>query len=116
MSEANNHQLIPNATFQNENRLICAFPSSKDNGVYLVEIKPFQKDLVITHDCPACRYNKPCKHIQAAVAAYRRWQWQEPYKSVHRVTQKIILDPNWKQIELSQSPKERIMEVMRDAT
>lgn len=112
-------KLLPIATFAQGNILICVFPSSRSNGVYLVEVKPYQHDLVITHECPACRYNrqyKNCKHVSAALAAYKRWKCQEPYKRVHTVTQKIVLNPAWEQVQLDPSPIERMMDVIAGAT
>lgn len=112
-------KLLPTETFAEGNILICVFPSSRSNGVYLVQVKPYQHDLVITHECPACRYKRQqhmCKHVTAALEAYKRWQCQEPYKRVHTVTQKIVLDPAWEQVQLSLSPIERILDVIADAT
>lgn len=103
-------------TFTDGKALICALPSSK-NGVYLVRVEPQFNDLVITHECPACRYSKrPCKHIEMAATLYYRWQWWEPSKPIHTVTRKIVLDASWQQIELPPSTEEQLRSVIRYAT
>lgn len=103
-------------TFTDGQALICALPSSK-GGVYLVRVEPQFNDLVITHECPACRFgSKSCKHIQTAVELYYRWQWWEPQKPVHTVTRKIVLSPDWEQVQLSPSEAEQLRAVLRHAT
>ncbi|GIP08178.1 hypothetical protein J1TS5_03480 [Paenibacillus macerans] len=93
--------------------LICVIPSSRQNGVYLVQAEPQFNDLIITHDCPACHYNSGyCKHVRIAVEAYERWQWWEPKKRVHTVTRKIVLSPDWEQVQLPPSPEEQIQAVV----
>ncbi|MDM5277146.1 hypothetical protein QUF95_07115 [Paenibacillus silvae] len=106
-----------NATFTDGNALICVFPSSRNNGVYLVKSEPHFNDLIITHDCPACHYGqKECKHVQMAAELYRRWQWWEPEKTIHTVTRKIVLAPDWEQIQLPPSPEEMIRAVIDHAS
>ncbi|ALP39099.1 hypothetical protein ASL14_19170 [Paenibacillus sp. IHB B 3084] len=85
--------------------------------MYLVQAEPHFNELVITHDCPACHYgHKQCKHVQIAFEAYERWQWWEPKKQVHTVTQKIILSPDWEQIQLPPSPGEMIRAIVDHAS
>lgn len=106
-----------NATFTDGNALICAFPSSRNNGVYLVKAEPHFNELVITHDCPACHYGqKECKHVQMAAELYHRWQWWEPKKTIHTVTRKIVLSPDWEQIQLPPTPEEMIRAVIDNAS
>ncbi|MDY7989846.1 hypothetical protein UY286_05010 [Paenibacillus polymyxa] len=103
--------------FINESALICVIPSSRQNGVYLVQAEPHFNELVITHDCPACHYgHSQCKHVQMAAEAYERWQWWEPKKRVHTVTRKIVLSPNWEQIQLPPSPEEMIRAIVDHAS
>lgn len=104
-------------TFTDGNALICVFPSSKQNGVYLVKVEPHYNDLIITHDCPACHYgHKQCKHVQMAAEAYERWQWWEPKKQIHTVTRKIVLSAEWKQIQLPPSQEEQLRAVIDHAS
>lgn len=57
--------------------LICVVPSRTHNGVYLVRCEPVETDLIVSHDCPAIRFGRACRHIQEAASAYELWHWWE---------------------------------------
>jgi len=92
--------------------LICAIPSNTQNGVYLVRAEPQGNKLIVSHDCPAARFGNECRHVPVTVAAYERYHWWEPKKRVVIVPKRIVLHPDWQQIELPLSPEELVRAVI----
>ncbi|MNN27646.1 hypothetical protein D3C81_1411870 [compost metagenome] len=100
-------------TFTDGTALICVIPSDSSNGVYLVRAEPMGDILLITHECPACSFNKKksCKHVTIAAELYKRWQWWEPAKEIKTVTKRIVLQPDWEPVILSVTMEEALRAV-----
>jgi len=96
--------------------LICVVPSRTQNGVYLVRCEPAGRELIVSHDCPASRFGRTCRHIHEAVAAYERWQWWEPKKRIVPVQKRIALQPEWDQVQLTPSPEDILRAVVQNAS
>jgi|GEM_PF-4134408 len=47
-------------------------PSSSSPAVHWVRCQPLGPWLVVTHECPAVRYGRTCRHVREAVEEYRR--------------------------------------------
>lgn len=105
-------------TFTDGKALICVIPSDSSNGVYLVRAEPQGSVLLISHECPACSFNKKksCKHVTIAAELYKRWQWWEPTKVIKTVTKRIVLQADWKPVTLSVSLDESLRVVSVHAT
>lgn len=98
--------------FTDGQALIVVIPSNSSNGVYFIRVESVDHELLISHDCPASLFKGRCRHITSAVEAYERWQWWEPKKEVVLLPQRIILRPEWEQVELPLSPTELIRELI----
>lgn len=102
--------------FTDGKAFIVVVPSRTQNGVYLVRCDPIGMKLIVSHDCPAASHGKPCWHVQQAVAAYERAFWWEPKKDVHILRSRIILRPEWRQVNIPPSPEEALRAVIRGAS
>ncbi|WP_233184906.1 hypothetical protein [Paenibacillus sonchi] len=100
-------------TFTDGAALICVIPSDSSNGVYLVRAEPMGDILLISHECPACNFNKKrsCRHVAIASEMYKRWQWWEPAKEIKTVTKRIVLQPDWEPVTLSVTMEEALRAV-----
>jgi hypothetical protein len=96
--------------------LICVVPSRTHNGVYLVRCEPSGGDLIVSHDCPAIRFGRACRHVHEAASACERWQWWEPKKRIKLVCRRIVLKPEWDQVQLTPSPEELLRAVVMNAS
>lgn len=104
------------AAFTDGKALICAIPSKRSNGVYLVRVEPTEMELIVSHDCPAIKYGGQCKHIAIAVTAYELIQWWEPKKKIVIETRRNILQPDWKQVPVPKTLDDKLREWINDAS
>lgn len=96
--------------------LICVVPSDSQNGVHLVRCKPSGIELIVCHDCPKARRGQSCRHVEEAIAAYERWHWWEPKKRIVPVCRRIVLKPEWEQVQLTPSPEDILRAVVQNAS
>lgn len=102
--------------FTDGTALIVVLPSRRSNGVYLVRAEPKGMELIVSHQCPAQQYGRPCSHVRLAAEAYRTWQWWEPEKTVRLEIRRIVLDAGWEQVELPKDRLAQLREWMHDAS
>lgn len=96
--------------------LIVVVPSRTHNGVYLVRVEQRGLKLIVSHDCLTARSGTMCRHVLEAKAAYERTHWWEPKKEVVLDLRRIVLRPEWKQVNIPASPEEVIRAVICDAS
>ncbi|MCF6094535.1 hypothetical protein L1765_11230 [Microaerobacter geothermalis] len=93
--------------------LYCVIPSKSRSGVYVVEVKPENERLIVSHACPAHRFKTKCTHVEEAISCYRQWRWWEfapwlPQKEIVPINRHITLQPQWEQIPVPGSEAEII--------
>lgn len=102
--------------FTDGTALIVVVPSQSHNGVYLVRCEPSGMELIVSHDCPAARRGRMCRHVREAESVYERVHWWEPRKEIVLVPCRIVLRPEWRQVEVPASPEEMLRAVIHNAS
>lgn len=101
------------ATFVDGDALICAIPSKSKNGVYLVRVETSEDKLLVTHSCPAKRFNNNCTHIEEAVRCYLLWRWWIRKGEIVEKSSQVTLQPHWEQIPVPGSLESVLYDVLK---
>ncbi len=102
------------ATFTDGDTLICVIPSKTKNGVYLVEVKLIDSNkLLVSHVCPAQKFNTHCSHVEQAVECYNQWKWWQRGREIITESRHITLKEQWEQIPVPGSARHVMGDLIR---
>lgn len=100
--------------FTDGDTLICVISSKSKNGVYLVEVKPIDDNkLLVSHVCPAQRFNTNCSHVEEAVGSYNEWKWWENGKEIITESRHIMLQEQLEQIPVPGTVRHALVDLIR---